>query len=92
MNNLSFTKQENKWLSNSIVATKPNMVIHVRFPGKVGDISIERSITGSEWVTCGLVRGDVFGTNVLEFNISGIVTGQNIRISSNEDVVGGYLE
>lgn len=92
MNAISFTKSADRWLSGNITAAKSNMVIHVKFPSRIGDIRIERSITGADWVACGLVRGDEYGSNVLEFNVSGLVPGQMLRISSSAEIEGGYLE
>jgi hypothetical protein len=85
----AFSAGVNRWISDVITASTSNMVIRVEFADTEDSCTIERSITGVDWVAAGTTPS----ARVYETNVVGHVEGQQLRVvTRTEPSVIGYLE
>ena len=86
---LGFVQDGRRWLSDAFSPTKGNVEVSVRFarPGG-GHVGVLRSVDGTEWTPfeSGTVGNLGKGTRLLVWNVSGIVPGALLRLSSTAEV------
>ena len=69
-----------KTYSSVVTATGNNIAFQIEV-SKLGSIWLERSINGTKWVVDRSVNDMFVFSNVAEFNVQGVVTGQKLRIA-----------
>lgn len=69
-----------KTYSGVVTATGSNIAFQIEVD-KLGSIWLERSINGTKWVVDRSVNDMFVFSNVAEFNVQGVVIGQNLRIA-----------
>ena len=63
-----------------VTATGGNIAFQIEV-SNIGTIVLERSISGTKWVTDREISGMFVFSNVAEFNVVGTVVGQKLRVS-----------
>lgn len=92
MATLNFTKEKRRWVSDMFIPSMSNIEISVHFANPGGGlVGVMRSTDGVEWTpfessTVGNLGKD---TRLLIFNVSGIVPGALLRLSSTAEVDDG---
>ena len=69
-----------KTYSAVVTATASNIAFQIEV-NKVGTIVLERSINGTKWVVDRSLEDMFVYSNVAEFNVRGVVVGQQLRVS-----------
>ena len=69
-----------KTYSAVVTATASNIAFQIEV-NKVGTIVLERSINGTKWVVDRSIEDMFVYSNVAEFNVQGVVVGQQLRVS-----------
>lgn len=67
-----------KTYSEVVTATASNIAFQIEV-SNVGTISLERSINGTKWVTDRSIEDMFVFSNTAEFNVQGVVVGQQLR-------------
>jgi hypothetical protein len=76
---LQFTQEEDSYISDTIISESSELVIRIEYE-KSGLTELERSITGNDFMYVVTIMAGTDTRNRLEFNISGIVPGQQLRL------------
>lgn len=82
---IGFKKEGNYYYSNPITATGDSMAVQVKM-GTPGGIAVQRSITGKDWTRVDSVAPYYSEADAVEFNVSGMVPGQQIRLQFGKGV------
>ena len=69
-----------KTYSKVVTATGSNIAFQIEV-SNIGTIVLERSINGRKWVIDRSIEDMFVFSNVAEFNVQGVVIGQNLRIA-----------
>ena len=69
-----------KTYSAVVTATASNIAFQIEV-SNIGTIVLERSINGTTWVVDRSIEDMFVYSNTAEFNVQGIVVGQNLRVS-----------
>ena len=69
-----------KTYSKVVTATGSNIAFQIEV-STIGTIVLERSINGRKWVIDRSIEDMFVFSNVAEFNVQGVVIGQNLRIA-----------
>lgn len=75
---LSFKKEDNAYVSDAIISESNELVVRIEYE-KPGLTELERSITGNEFMYAITIMAGTDTRDRLEFNIAGIVPGQQLR-------------
>lgn len=76
---LQFTQEEDSYISDIIISENSELVVRIEYE-KPGLTELERSITGNDFMYAVTIMSGTDTRNRLEFNISGIVPGQQLRL------------
>lgn len=82
---INFSQQGAYYYSDGISASGEQMVINVQMQTP-GGVVLERSITGTNWVYAQTITPDGYGQPVLEFSVTGITPGQQLRLRFEKSV------
>lgn len=80
---LQFKQEEDSYISDIIISESSEMVVRIEYE-KSGLTELERSITGNDFMYTVTLMAGTDTRNRLEFNISGIVPGQQLRFRFKE--------
>ena len=69
-----------KTYSKVVTATGSNIAFQIEV-SRLGSVWLERSINGTKWVIDRSINDMFVFSNVAEFNVQGVVIGQNLRIA-----------
>ena len=69
-----------KTYSAVVTATASNIAFQIEV-SNIGTIVLERSINGTKWVVDRSLEDMFVYSNVAEFNVQGVVVGQQLRVS-----------
>ena len=69
-----------KTYSSVVTATGSNIAFQIEV-STIGTIVLERSINGTKWVIDRSIEDMFVYSNVAEFNVQGVVAGQQLRVS-----------
>lgn len=69
-----------KTYSAVVTATASNIAFQIEVD-RLGTIVLERSINGTKWVVDRSIEDMFVFSNVAEFNVQGVVVGQQLRVS-----------
>lgn len=75
---ISFKQEEDTYISDAIISESSELAVRIEYE-KPGLTHLERSITGEEFIYEATVMNGLDKRGRLEFNISGIVPGQQLR-------------
>lgn len=88
VSSVSFSKQGNIYISDAIDVTGNAIALQIKY-AKSGGTVLERSIDGTTWVTAAMpiLASNSNGIPAIETNVTGLVTGQKLRIKFYKGVV-----
>ena len=69
-----------KTYSAVVTATASNIAFQIEV-SNIGAIVLERSINGTKWVVDRSIEDMFVYSNVAEFNVQGVVVGQQLRVA-----------
>lgn len=69
-----------KIYSKVVTATGSNIAFQIEVD-RLGTVSLERSINGKRWVLDRTINDMFVFSNVAEFNVQGVVPGQQLRVA-----------
>ena len=69
-----------KTYSAVVTATASNIAFQIEV-SNIGTIVLERSINGTKWVVDRSLEDMFVFSNIAEFNVQGVVVGQQLRVS-----------
>lgn len=87
VSSVSFSKQGSVYVSDAITVTGNALALQVKYTTSGGTV-LERSIDGTSWVVAAqpVLGQSETGVPVFEFNVTGLVTGQKLRLRFGEGV------
>lgn len=87
VSSVSFSKQGNVYVSDAIDVTGNAVALQIKYTTSGGTV-LERSIDGTTWVVAAqpLLSQSATGVPEFETNVTGLVTGQKLRVRFSEGV------
>ena len=81
---VTFHQEEGAIVSEAIVAEGSEVAVRIEYEAP-GLTSIERSITGDSFIYVATVMNNLDKRQRIEFNVSGVVPGQQLRLRFKDD-------
>lgn len=82
---INFSEEGSYYYSDPITAVGDSMAVQVKM-AIPGGIAVQRSITGKDWTRVDSVAPYYSEADVVEFNVGGMVPGQQIRLKFGKGV------